>query len=189
MSKDKELFAYKNILSNMSDGVLTINLHGEIVVINQAAIDILGLSSEAGEEGKTFDDVFAEYDMDENDPFFYSIIQATYSFNVTHNRLIEFHNPNMKKVVKLSMATSFLQVDVGDEKEVIGVIAVFRDITEINDLRDALKAMEEIKKLNDELDKRNKFIRKIFGKYMSDEVVDKISSRPTRSRWGATRKG
>jgi adenylate cyclase len=178
MSSKREFLLYRNVLENMSDGVIAINLTGGLVLVNAAAREILGLDATVSDGEHAFDDVFAPFELDENEAFFDAIIQATYESNVTQNRLVNFKNPTTDVSLELSMATSFLQTEVEGKEEVIGVIAVFRDITEINELRDALKAMEKIKELNVELDKRNKFIRKAFGKYVSDEVVDVLLESP-----------
>ncbi len=36
------------------------------------------------------------------------------------------------------------------------------------------RAMDEIRRLNDGLERRNRFIRKTFGRYLSDEIVDEL---------------
>ena len=45
-------------------------------------------------------------------------------------------------------------------------------------MRDSLKAMKHIQHLNAELEKRNNFIREVFGRYLSDEIVTSIISTP-----------
>ncbi|MDH5756047.1 MAG: PAS domain S-box protein [Nitrospinota bacterium] len=184
MASDKELAIYKNILENMSDGVITISLDGSLVVYNNAARQILGVEPEEGAGDLTFDELFGPHESEENEAFFDSIIKATYSINTVNNRLVDFHNVEQDRTARLSMATSFLQSGPEGERETIGVIAVFRDVTELNELQDSLSALREIEKLNDELGKRNQFIRQAFGKYMSDEVVDKLLESPEGMEMG-----
>ncbi|MDH5637181.1 MAG: PAS domain S-box protein [Nitrospinota bacterium] len=185
MAIDKELAIYKNILENMSDGVITISLEGLLVVFNKAARQILGVDVDVSSGELSFDEVFGPHESEENEAFFDSIIKATFSINTVNNRLLDFHNAETKKTARLSMATSFLQNQEADgAQETIGVIAVFRDVTELNELRDSLSALREIEKLNDELGKRNQFIRQAFGKYMSDEVVDKLLESPEGMEMG-----
>ena len=178
MSSGKELAIYKNILENMSDGVITISLTGELLVFNKSARQILGVEPGASSGAQTFDEVFGEHETEANEPFFDCIIKATFSVNTVNNRLVDFHNARSGHVARLSMATSFLQSGESGQMETIGVIAVFRDVTELSQLRGALEAVLEIEKLNEELEKRNQFIRQAFGKYMSDEVVDKLLASP-----------
>jgi sigma-B regulation protein RsbU (phosphoserine phosphatase) len=45
-------------------------------------------------------------------------------------------------------------------------------------MRDSLKAMKHIQHLNAELEKRNNFIREVFGRYLSDDIVTTIISTP-----------
>ncbi|MDH5511206.1 MAG: PAS domain S-box protein [Nitrospinota bacterium] len=184
MAIDKELAIYKNILENMSDGVITIGLEGRLVVFNKAARQILGVEVDVSSGELSFDEVFGPHESEENEAFFDSIIKATFSINTVNNRLLDFHNAETEKTARLSMATSFLQNQADGARETIGVIAVFRDVTELHELRDSLSALREIEKLNDELGKRNQFIRQAFGKYMSDEVVDKLLESPEGMEMG-----
>jgi adenylate cyclase len=184
MASGKELAIYKNILENMSDGVITISLTGELVVFNKAARQILGVEVDLSAAGNTFDQVFAKHETGENEAFFDCVVKATFSVNTVNNRLVDFHNAETGQVARLSMATSFLQGQESGQLETIGVIAVFRDVTELSQLRGALEAVLEIEKLNEELEKRNQFIRQAFGKYMSDEVVEKLLASPDAMRMG-----
>ena len=45
------------------------------------------------------------------------------------------------------------------------------DISELVELRDAVKAMERIKALNGQLELRNKLLSETFGRLLSDEIV------------------
>ena len=63
---EQESIIYKNILANMSDGVMTIDLKGQIITFNPAAANILGLKEE-DVLGKKFAQVFFEYEG--NDDF------------------------------------------------------------------------------------------------------------------------
>jgi len=184
MASEKELAMYKNILENMSDGVITISLTGELVVFNKAARQILGVQVDITSGQATFDEVFAKYETPENEAFFDCIVKATFSVNTVNNRLVDFVNSDSGITSRLSIATSFLQSQESGQPETIGVIAVFRDVTELSQLRGALEVMLEIEKLNDELERRNQFIRQAFGKYMSDEVVEKLLESPDGLKMG-----
>lgn len=50
------------------------------------------------------------------------------------------------------------------------------------------RAMGEIRRLNDELQRRNQFIRRTFGRYLSDEVVASLLSTPEGTRLGGEKR-
>ena len=75
---------------------------------------------------------------------------------------------------QLHVTTSYLRQ--GEEK--IGVIAVLSDISELVELRDAVKAMERIKALNNQLELRNKLLSETFGRFLSDEIVRQLLETP-----------
>lgn len=160
----KEQFIQRSIIRDMSEGVLSIGMDGKITTLNKAACRMLGVNEDA--VGKSFAGVF--FSLGENDDFIQAILDAVYQNTVSHNRVVGYDDNGT--VRQLFISTSYLKD--GDEK--IGVSAVFSDITELAELRDAVKAMERIKGLNSELEKRNEFIKKTFGRYLSDDIVNTI---------------
>lgn len=161
---NNELFIYKSIVSDMAEGVITIGMDGEITSINVACEKILNVSDMI--VGIPFAVKFFEFT--ENDGFNQSILDAIYENKASHNNIVDFFTGNETK--KLMLTTSYLKN--GNEK--IGVIAVINDLTELLELRDAVVAMEKIKALNEQLEVRNKFIYKTFGRYLSDDIVKNI---------------
>ena len=145
---EKETVISKNILENMSDGVMTIDLKGEIITFNPAAAQILGLRRE-DVLGKKFAEVFFEHEG--NDAFNQAILDAIYESSISHNRTVDFNTGD--KIIALSLTTSFLQsTDEGGSVNKVGVIAVFNDITEVKQLRDSeTRLTEEIKGKHKEL--------------------------------------
>jgi PAS domain S-box-containing protein len=144
---DKETIISKNILENMSDGVMTIDLKGDIITFNSSAGQILGLIKE-DVLGKKFAEVFLEYEG--NDAFNQLILDAIYESSISHNRIIDFNTGN--KIISLSLTTSYLQSTESGSINKVGVIAVFNDITEIKELRDTeIHLTEEIKGKHKEL--------------------------------------
>ncbi len=164
MMSEKELLIYKMIVRDMKEGVLTIGMNGRITSINPAAQEILALDESI--IGQTFAAAF--FSDSDNDAFNQAILDAIYQDTVTHNEVVDYTTDG--RVRQLFMSTSYLKD--GDTK--IGVTAVFNDITELAELRNAVKAMEKIKALNAELEKRNEFIKKTFGRYLSDDIVNTI---------------
>ena len=141
---EQKSIVYKNILENMSDGVMAIDLSGQIITFNSAAAKILGLEQKEV-TGKKFALVFFEYEG--NDDFNQAILDAIYESSTSHNRTVAFYNG--EKEVFLSLTTSFLKDQGADGKaEKVGVIAVFSDTTELKKLRDAETRLTEDLKAN-----------------------------------------
>ena len=75
---------------------------------------------------------------------------------------------------QLHVTTSYQRK--GEEK--VGVVVVISDISELTELRDAVKAMERIKMLNQQLELRNKLLSETFGRFLSDEIVRQLLETP-----------
>ncbi len=151
---DKAEVFYKNVLDNMSDGVMTLNLSGRIIMFNPAASIILGFS---GEEviGRSFAEVFM-MEMEGNDEFNQTILDAIYESAAGHQATVSFrrrHNVSLPLAVTPSYLSS-AQQDAGGHA---AVIAVFNDVTKIKELqiaeqelnrqlRDAYRDLEESNK-------------------------------------------
>ncbi len=80
MSQDPII--YRNILENMTDGVMTVSLDGRIMTFNEAAERILGLRAE-DVLGRSLGEVFLG--KEGSDAFNQAILDAVYSEAVTQN--------------------------------------------------------------------------------------------------------
>lgn len=131
---------YRNILENMSDGVMTISLDGRIITFNEAAERILNI-----ERTEVIDRLFGEVFLtgEGNDDFNQAILGAVYDASMTQNSTVSYHTE--EKTLALSVTTSFLRSTPEGEERNAAVIVVFSDRTEIEQLR-----VEEIR-LNDEI--------------------------------------
>lgn len=137
---------YKNILENMTDGVMTIGRDGLILTINKAAEKILGVRAEEVVD-RTFAEIFLV--MEGNDEFNQTILNAVYESSMTHNSVVRFNTAERERT--LTVATSFLAMDNP------AVIVVFNDITELERLRQTEEQLsEELKQKHREL--QNSFI-------------------------------
>lgn len=138
---DRDAVIYKNVLDNMSGGVMTVGLDGRILTFNPAAARILGLARD-----EVLDHVLAEVLMaiEGLDAFFQALMDAVYEADVEHQRVVEVQPGD--KTVSLAMTSSYLQSVRDGEVQRIGVIAIFNDITELKDLREAELRMAETAK-------------------------------------------
>lgn len=121
----------RNIIRDMSDGVVIIGLDGIISHVNGSAERILEKS--AGElVGKKFARCFFEYE--ENDSFNQCVLNTIYEKSVSSNKVVtDFFTGKATK--KLYLTTSYTQDDDGNR---IGIILILDDITQTIELRDRL---------------------------------------------------
>ncbi len=159
----------KSIIQDMSEGVMTIGMGGVISTVNPAAERILGRSAKEL-EGSKF--AVAFFGCEENDSFNQTVLDALYDKENTHENFVPYFTG--KETRQLHVTTSYLHSC--DER--VGVIVVISDITELAELRDALKAMERIRRLNGQLEMRNKLLNETFGRFLSDEIVKQLLETP-----------
>lgn len=161
-------YVHKRVIRDMSEGLMTIGLNGKIEDINPAALQILGKETDV--IGLSLASVF--FGEEDNDAFVQTILDAIYETNVTHKNIVPYVVGHVQKT--LSVTTSFLLQD--DKK--VALVAVISDISELYELRDAVKAMEKIRSLNEKLELRNKLLSDTFGRFLSDEIVRNLLDTP-----------
>ncbi len=159
----------QSIIKDMSEGVMVINFDGKIAHVNPAASRILGRTREEL-KGNAFAKCF--FDNSNNDSFNQTILDAVYDRDHTHENYV--HYDTGSEIKQLHVTTSFLTR--GGEK--LGIIVVLGDISELSELRDAVKAMEKIQGLNKQLEMRNKLLNEAFGRFLSDEIVRQLLETP-----------
>ncbi len=162
-------FIYKSILSSMSEGLIVTSMKGVITHCNEAVYELLEMKPE-DMLGKKIARCF--YKFQENDDFNQAILNAIYDRNSTHKTIVSYYTG--KDYKQFNITTFFLHEN--DEK--IGIVIVLNDISELTELRDAIKAMERIKKLNTQLEMRNSLLNATFGRYLSDEIVRELLETP-----------
>ena len=166
--KSSELI-HKSIMQDMTEGVMTIGLDGVITYVNPAAASILEMDVSAL-MGRKFIQCFFEYP--ENDAFNQTILDAVYDSASKHRNVVSYFTGSTFR--QLNVTTSYLH----DNGEKVGVIAVLSDISELTELRDAVKAMQRIQQLNNQLELRNKLLNETFGRFLSDEIVRQLLDTP-----------
>ena len=158
----------KAIVRDMSEGVLCIGFDGKIIYVNEMAYQILEYAGKL--EGQYFSSCFFEHE--ENDGFNQAVLDAVYDSEKTHKNIVTYYTGETTK--HLNITTSYLKED----GKPIGIIVVLTNITELVELRDAVKAMQQIKSLNKQLELRNALLYETFGRYLSDEIVKQILETP-----------
>lgn len=164
-----EALVHKSIMQDMTEGVLTIGFDGVITYVNPAAAQILEVET-SNLVGRKFASCFFEYP--ENDDFNQTILDAVYDSATTHRNVVPYFTG--KAFRQLHVTTSYLH----NNGNKVGIIAVLSDISELTELRDAVKAMRRIQQLNSQLELRNKLLSETFGRFLSDEIVRQLLDTP-----------
>ena len=177
--RDQSELIRQSIIRDMSEGVMTVGLDGVISYANPAASEILDRGAEEL-TGKSFAGVFFEYE--ENDAFNQTVLDAVYNSAAVHENIVPYYTGKYTK--QLHVRTSFLR----SEGEKVALIVVLSDISELTELRDAIKAMEKIKALNDRLELRNKLLSETFGRFLSDDIVRQLLDTPDGLNMGGRKR-
>ena len=135
-----QAMVYESIIRDMSEGIMTIDLNGVIDSFNPAAEQILNRKKD-----EVIGERFAEFFITnpENDMFNQTVLDAIYDPKVRHEKIIPWYSNGLTK--QLYVVTSFLY----HEKEKIGTIIVFSDITELAELK--VRYAQDIETLLDSL--------------------------------------
>ncbi|MCR4907580.1 MAG: PAS domain-containing protein [Lachnospiraceae bacterium] len=166
---------HKRVLDNVSEGILVIGFDGIISFANRTAAVTLGISEEELSGGRVSEIFFSN---SENEKFAQAILDSVYDRENPHDTIVPYTSGDQSYILRL--LTSFYCVD----KERKGVIVVFSDLRELIELKDAVKSMQEIQKLNTALELRNKLLNETFGRFLSDEIVKKLIDTPDGLRLG-----
>lgn len=172
---DNRQIITNSIITDMSEGVMAIRFDGKIELVNDAALEILARSREEL-EGHSFAQCFFDEQDPEtgggNDAFTECVLDVIYSKARRQERYVPYRAEG--RVRQLRIVSSFLK----KEETTIGVILTLSDITELTEMRDAVRAMEKIQKLNRELELRNRVLQETFGRYLSEDIVKEILDTP-----------
>lgn len=138
---------YENILDNMRDGVISVDLDGQVMTFNDAAGHILNTDNK-----DVINQNFARlFFMDpRNDEFSDIILESIYQSNVTQKAIVKYFHG--EKVKYLQVSTTFLFTPQPEAVK-YGVVIIFSDIT-------ANFAMDRMKEL--------------FGKYIDPRIANHL---------------
>jgi adenylate cyclase len=163
----------------MSEGIIIVDLHGTISYINTAGSVILELDPEII-TGRKFTDCFLN--DPENDSFVQSFLDVIYEHDSPNESYITYHGKNGVK--KLRIMASYLKQD----NETNGIVVLLEDLSSLIELKDSIVAMEKIQELNNRLNNRNELLTETFGRYLSDEIVEKLISKPNGLNLGGRKR-
>ena len=159
----------ESIITDMSEGVMAIRYNGIIELANDAALAVLEKEREEL-TGCSFASCF--FDDERNDAFAQTVLDAIYEKRRRMESYVSYFCGEKEK--QLRVVSSYLR----ENGKLIGIILVLSDITELNRMRDAVKAMERIRSLNEQLELRNRLLKETFGRYLSDDIVREILDTP-----------
>lgn len=124
---------HKGIIQNISSGIITIDLEGNITFMNRSALQLMEYKNEEI-LGTSITDLFA--DPEEGKNILAQLLERKHMFESRETRLLS----NDRKIIPIGFSTTILEKNENDSYE--GIIFIFRDITEITNFRRQIERME-----------------------------------------------
>ncbi len=115
------------ILRDMNDGVLVLDIHGQILYLNDRGRAMLGVDEDM--TGRKYGTEFMAGDPDEtNDKFHQFVVDAVYDKAHAHSGEAVYKAKN-KELRYFNLTSSFLYGETKEKK--IGIVVLFTDVTEV----------------------------------------------------------
>lgn len=145
---DRDSDFHRNILEDLSDGVITVGLDGRIQDFNPAASRMFGLDLH-GVLGKTLTEAFIT--LEGFDEFTEAILDSMVNPAEPRRKVVSVQTAEGPRSLTLSVSR-LTASDKDGEIKTTGMIAVLSDITEVRELREAeIRMAQEIQKQNTDL--------------------------------------
>lgn len=139
---------YGHVLDNMAEGVMTVGPDGRVRTFNASAARLLGVQPE-DVVGQLYAETLLR--LEGLEEFNDAVMEAVYENAEGRREIVKVHSPGSEERL-YTLASSYMRVDGDVEGRVVGVICVFRDVTEVESLREArLRLAESLEEQNAEL--------------------------------------
>ena len=158
------------VVASMSEGLIVIEFDGTIRYANAMAASMLGIDADKLIGGK-FASLFLM--QPENDAFAQAVLDTIYERSTLKSKIVSYHAGNVVRQLRIT-SSLFMEKD----GKPAGITLILSDLSELMELKDALKAMERINELNRQLNARNELLDKTFGQFLSDEIVRELLDTP-----------
>ena len=166
---DPIFIARDDVLNNMSEGLMILNERGIIEFVNPAAGQLLGFSQK-DLLGANLTKLY--WNQPENDDFLQAVLDTYFYQSKRYKSVIPYQREDEELTFRI--VASVLKND----EDVAGIILIIEDLSELQDLRDTVKAMRKIEALNQQLEMRNKLLNETFGRFLSDDIVKELLDTP-----------
>lgn len=137
---DKVYDFQKSIIQKMGSGLFTVDMDGLITFANKASLKTLGFDYEAV-QGKDITDFFV--DRKEGG----EVIQKILSDHITFESYETYWMSKDGEPVPIGFSTSYIKMDTQEDSE--GVLFLFRNITQVNNLRSQIERMDRLATLGE----------------------------------------
>ncbi len=115
-----------SILESMSDSVIVVGHQGDVLFANRATEEILGYGMKDLKE-KGLAQVF--FLRDENYDFNQLFVDAVWYKSINQYSEVDYHHPD-GSVKRLAATTSYFIADEADQSRFVGIVTLFKDVTE-----------------------------------------------------------
>ena len=120
---------YRNVLDSVPSGILALDLEGRIILFNEAAVRLTGLSADAL-QGRLFSEAFAQ--LQEAEEFVDIVFDTIHDVGQTRVVEVAFQG----KSFPLSIRTEHLTEERDGEIRRVGLIVMFYDLTGVAEQRE-----------------------------------------------------
>ena len=171
MEYEHQLLQFRDMfVQSLSEGVIFIDFEGTIHYANKMALSILDMN-EQETVGRKFAELF--FQQPDNDEFSQVVIDAVYQRSEIQSKVVPYHIG--ENIRQLRVSSSLLTKADG---KTAGITVVLIDLSELIELKDAVKSMNKIGELNRKLQCRNELLSTTFGQFLSDEVIRELLETP-----------